>query len=123
MKLKTLQPRIKTLNTFRVKPLKRNANRVTGRRLQATRLAVYSRDGGRCCLCGCVVALPNTQMDHRLALQFGGVDESSNLWTLCIPCHDTKTSIERRTSQPLPEAMEAPEPRPVESNPNRFNIA
>ncbi|MFO3698909.1 HNH endonuclease signature motif containing protein [Enterobacter huaxiensis] len=56
-------------------------------------------------------------MDHRIALQFGGGNEISNLWTLCKPCHFSKTATERRNGQPDGRALaveiptDEPDPR------------
>lgn len=32
------------------------------------------------------------ELDHKIPLQRGGTDEESNLWALCLPCHDGKTN-------------------------------
>lgn len=122
-KLTTLKPRLTTMNTFRVKPMASSDNRVTGRERVRLKRMVYQRDGGRCCLCNRIVSLGSSEMDHRIALQFGGDNESVNLWTLCRSCHDQKSLYEVRYLQPLPAAEEAPAPLPIDTQPNRFNMA
>jgi 5-methylcytosine-specific restriction endonuclease McrA len=37
----------------------------------------------------------NLEVDHRLPLSYGGNNEISNLWLLCIDCHKAKTTAER----------------------------
>ncbi|EPE4821097.1 HNH endonuclease, partial [Escherichia coli] len=61
-----------------------------------------------CCLCGRVVDLCDSELDHRIALQFGGGNEETNLWTLCTECHRQKSVSETASGMPdptLPEVM------------------
>jgi 5-methylcytosine-specific restriction endonuclease McrA len=52
---------------------------------------------------GQVVA--SAQRDHIVAKQFGGTDDPTNLWFLCVQCHGHKTRIEQTTGrQVVPEA-------------------
>ncbi|MCD5936996.1 HNH endonuclease [Klebsiella pneumoniae] len=97
--------------------------RVNGRARVTLKRNIYFRDDGRCCLCGCVVSLGNSELDHRIALQFGGTNESDNLWTLCIDCHSNKTREELRSNSPLDAALAAPVPRCIDNEKNRFNLA
>ena len=39
---------------------------------------------------------PATQVDHRLAIAFGGTSERSNLAALCAMCHRAKSHRERK---------------------------
>ncbi|RCP29412.1 HNH endonuclease, partial [Escherichia coli] len=89
--LRTLQSRIKTLNTRRVNILKGEQRRVSGSARVSLKRHIWLRDAGQCCLCGCVVDLCDSELDHRIALQFGGGNEETNLWTLCTECHRQKS--------------------------------
>lgn len=35
------------------------------------------------------------EVDHIIALEFGGTDDDENLQSLCIPCHERKTALDR----------------------------
>ncbi len=65
---------------------------------EATRLAVYERDEGRCCGCG----QPGTEIDHRS----GNSSDMLNLQLLCDSCHNKKTvaSFVKITKDSHPEA-------------------
>ncbi|MCM4655534.1 HNH endonuclease, partial [Escherichia coli] len=55
-----------------------------------------------------VVDLCDSELDHRIALQFGGGNEETNLWTLCTECHRQKSVSETASGMPdptLPEVM------------------
>jgi group II intron reverse transcriptase/maturase len=64
------------------------------------RKLVIERDGGRCCMCGKPITLATCEVDHRRAVRFfkRPVDANflDNLWTLCIPCHQEKTEMDRQ---------------------------
>ncbi|SFB96423.1 5-methylcytosine-specific restriction enzyme A [Polaromonas sp. OV174] len=70
--------------------------RITGRRLQAMRAALFDR----CPLCvacdakGFVVAA--TQRDHIKPLSEGGLDDDSNVQGLCDACHEEKSQAEAK---------------------------
>lgn len=104
-KLKTLQPRLKAIDTRRIKPVYGEQRRVSGSARVSLKRRVYVRDGGNCCMCGRVVGLYDSELDHRIALQFGGSNDESNLWTLCIECHADKSAREMASGQPDTEAM------------------
>jgi len=99
-RLKTLQPRLKAIDTRRLKPVYSEDRRISGSARVSLKRRIYVRDGGHCCLCDRVVDLCDSELDHRIALQFGGSNEESNLWTLCIGCHTGKSSREARDNQP-----------------------
>lgn len=109
-KLKTLQPRLKAIDTRRIKPVYGEHRRVSGSARVGLKRRIYVRDGGHCCMCRRVVDLHDSELDHRVALQFGGDNEEANLWTLCIDCHSKKSAREAATGQPDREAMEHPVP-------------
>ena len=51
------------------------------------RLRILDRDGWRCVLCG---AASRLEVDHRVPLQDGGLEEDENLRALCRSCHIEK---------------------------------
>ena len=58
---------------------------LSGSRWEATRLAVFDRDGWRCWTCGAPGALEG---HHREALADGGAEyDLDNVVTLCRSCH------------------------------------
>ncbi|EMJ9286696.1 HNH endonuclease [Klebsiella michiganensis] len=104
-RLKTLQPRLKAIDTRRINPVFGEQRRVSGSARVSLKRRIYARDGGHCCMCGRVVDLHDSELDHRVALQFGGDNGEHNLWTLCIECHSAKSSREASTGQPDVEAL------------------
>lgn len=70
--------------------------RITGRRLQGLRTALFARDPlcvecrrhGR--------ATPATERDHIVPLSDGGPDDSTNEQGLCAPCHEAKSKAESK---------------------------
>ncbi|WP_455424913.1 HNH endonuclease [Dryocola sp. LX212] len=104
-KLTTLQPRLKAIETRRLKPVYGEHRRISGSARVGMKRRVYKRDGGHCCMCKRVVDLYDSQLDHRVALQFGGNNDETNLWTICTECHTAKSAREASTGQPDEEAM------------------
>ncbi|ACI35603.1 HNH endonuclease [Escherichia coli] len=104
--LRTLPGRIKTLNTRRVNILKGEQRRVSGSARVSLKRHIWLRDAGQCCLCGRVVDLCDSELDHRIALQFGGGNEETNLWTLCTECHRQKSAREAAGGMPDPTLPE-----------------
>ncbi|HAH3691469.1 TPA: HNH endonuclease [Escherichia coli] len=104
--LRTLPGRIKTLNTQRINVLKGEQRRVSGSARVSLKRRIWRRDAGHCCLCGCVVDLCDSELDHRIALQFGGGNEEMNLWTLCTECHRQKSVSETASGMPDPTLPE-----------------
>ena len=74
----------------KAKPTKR----ITGRRLQAMREALFQREP----LCQHCKARgfykPATQRDHIVPLAEGGADDASNEQALCDDCHREKSQVE-----------------------------
>ena len=65
--------------------------RITGRKLQARRLRVWSRDP-HCTDCGELTSYPHGfELDHDVALVNGGSDTEANCKVRCLPCHEAKT--------------------------------
>ncbi len=65
--LRTLPGRIKTLNTRRVNVLKGEQRRVSGSARFPSSVIFWLRDAGQCCLCGRVVDLCDSELEHRIA--------------------------------------------------------
>lgn len=88
--LKTLQTQLKTLQ-----PVRPGATaRTRGRAWQDTRARILQRDAFTCASCGRVHL--SHQVDHVTPLHKGGSNDDSNLQTLCVQCHQVKTSKEAR---------------------------
>ncbi|MDM2931998.1 HNH endonuclease [Citrobacter sp. Cu233] len=104
-RLKTLQPRLKAIDTRRIKPVYGENRRISGSARVGLKRRIYIRDGGHCCMCSRIVDLHDSELDHRVALQFGGDNDESNLWTLCIDCHSGKSAREASTGRPDGEAL------------------
>jgi 5-methylcytosine-specific restriction enzyme A len=70
------------------------AKRITGRRLQALRTALF-RENPLCVLCQAEgrVTLA-TQRDHIKPLAEGGTDTEDNVEGLCEACHEAKSQAE-----------------------------
>jgi 5-methylcytosine-specific restriction endonuclease McrA len=58
--------------------------------------------------CGeCKIALtPYFQIDHIIALQFGGTDDGSNLMALCCECHAKKSIAENKYRKQIQDAIQ-----------------
>ena len=97
MKLRTLAPRIATLQP-RVRtlpaPSKANGHRITGRALGELRKRIWLRDRGICAECG-LPCLGEYEVDHRIPLEQGGTHDDANLAIVHIDCHQAKTKRER----------------------------
>lgn len=73
---------------------KEQAKRITGRKLQALRLRIWSADP-YCAMCGKLTDYPGGfELDHRVALTNGGTNEDSNLQVLDHACHEIKTAAD-----------------------------
>lgn len=105
-KLTTLQPRLKVIDTRKIKPVTGEIRRISGNTRLALKRRLYGRDGGRCCMCARVVDLDESELDHRVALQFGGSNDESNMWTLCTGCHRAKSAREAASHAPDDVAMQ-----------------
>ncbi len=105
-KLRMHKSAMKMAQTQVVKVLAVADRRITGRRLQARRLAVWKRDPA-CSVCGRVVDYPKGfELDHKVPLFMGGEDIEANCQVLCVRieviegrriktgCHASKTAKE-----------------------------
>jgi 5-methylcytosine-specific restriction enzyme A len=96
-RLTMLKPRIATLNTGRVAPLKtRSASlRWSGRKLQEWRERILAREP-LCRHCNEVGRTTiATEVDHIVPLEDRGTYEDSNAQPLCGDCHKAKTAKDR----------------------------
>jgi group II intron reverse transcriptase/maturase len=71
------------------------------------RLQVLERDRYRCQICGQGALTQSTaQMDHRRPMRRFklpvNANRLENLWTLCIPCHKTKTKTDQQAESLVP---------------------
>ncbi|MEE3636603.1 HNH endonuclease signature motif containing protein [Pseudomonas sp. AL 58] len=105
-KLKMLRPPLKMAASQIAKVQVVADRRITGRRLQARRLAVWQQDP-TCAACGRVVDYPGGfELDHKVPLFMGGEDVEANCQVLCVRfelidgyrikvgCHASKTARE-----------------------------
>lgn len=104
-KLTTLKPRLKVINTSRIKPVYGEQRRISGSARVGLKRRIWVRDGAHCCMCCRAVDLHESELDHRVALQFGGDNSERNLWTLCTECHARKSAREAAGGQPDEEAL------------------
>ncbi len=99
-KLQTLKPKLKTLNTNKLRVLEAKAGatpRIRGDTWMATRRRILLRDKFACQSCG-IVRMDN-EVDHRIPLEQGGSNDDGNLQTLCggpDGCHTKKTADEAK---------------------------
>ena len=56
------------------------------------RATIHRENGGVCQVCGSEGPL---EVEHRRGLQNGGGNERENLGSLCIPCHNAKTAMDK----------------------------
>src|SRR5262249_43328694 len=89
MKLASLKPRVSKIGLGRAAAL--IPPRMTGRRL-VSRNRDFLATHPLCAACRMKVA---TEVDHRVPLHLGGLDEESNLQGLCHDCHAEKTTAEQ----------------------------
>ncbi|WP_312994214.1 HNH endonuclease signature motif containing protein [Achromobacter animicus] len=100
MPIKTLKPRIAVAGSRLATAPTLSAKRMTGRKLQARRLRVWSADP-HCANCRTLTIYPHGfELDHKVSLFDGGEDSDANAQVLCVVrdaqgrktgCHDLKT--------------------------------
>jgi 5-methylcytosine-specific restriction endonuclease McrA len=67
---------------------------ITGRGLQAARMALYVQQNGNCATCGAMTTLAGMVRDHIIPLAEAGPDVLSNTQGLCHACSEAKTKTE-----------------------------
>lgn len=104
MRLKTLKPDLRTLNTQVARSLsvQETTPRPAGRGWQETRRRIQVRDDSVCADCGLIWRLDTDHVDHEvprwkaplIGMAPGEVDADTNLRLRCLSCHDKKTKAE-----------------------------
>lgn len=97
--MKTLKPKLQSINTAKLKTLEAKAGstpREHGRAWMAKRQQVALAYGYRCACCGEAWVSSRDQIDHIKPLEQGGSNDKSNLQPLCNDCHNEKTKQEAR---------------------------
>lgn len=90
-RLRAVQSKVKPLASRLRAPTTASEQRMTGRRLQARRLRIWSKDP-HCADCGNLTRYPDGfELDHEVALVNGGTDTDDNCKVRCLPCHEAKT--------------------------------
>lgn len=95
MSLKTLKPRLATINTNRIKTLDTKAGatpRIRGSKWMKERQTVLVAGLFTCVDCGLVSA--SNEVDHDTPLEQGGKNEQGNYRIRCVECHKAKTARE-----------------------------
>lgn len=98
MKLKTLKPRLATVNIQRVQGLE-PPPRPRGTTWMNTRRRIALAYGYKCAGCGLLWQAHKDQIDHKIPRALGGSDADDNLQPLCDKCHTAKTSQEAGMTQ------------------------
>ena len=97
MKLQTLKPKLKAIDTRAVKVLEAKAGtteRIRGRTWMATRQRIAKHYNYTCVDCGLIWRSHIDQIDHDTPLEQGGSNDDSNLKPRCNSCHAIKTASE-----------------------------
>lgn len=84
-RLRTIQPRITTMARQTMAKVPAVADRrITGRRLQQRRKAIWTQNP-TCSACGRIVLYPHGfELDHKIPLFMGGEDVEDNCQVLCV---------------------------------------
>jgi 5-methylcytosine-specific restriction protein A len=90
--MKTLKPRIATIDTRRGSPVA--VDRIRGWQLHKIRQRIMKRDDYTCQMCGRVTV--DGEVDHVVPLAVGGGNNMENLQYLCKPCHKLKSDKEEK---------------------------
>lgn len=86
-----VHPKINSLKHDLAKFTKKIPKRKLSRSM---RIELAYRQEYKCRMCS-ILLPPDFEVDHILALEDGGEDIASNLQCLCVPCHKTKTRLNR----------------------------
>jgi 5-methylcytosine-specific restriction protein A len=100
MPLKTLKPRLATLDTRRVSTFTLHQQRgLSTARWQRTRARILTRDNGVCVCEDCRQAgrlRAAHEVDHIVPVWAGGSEDDSNLQSINRECHNLKTAREAK---------------------------
>lgn len=108
-RLTTIKPRLQEAKGRQLQQLPTTkSRRLTGRKLQERRLAVWARNP-TCAMCGKLCDFPaGFELDHTMPLFLGGEETEANCQVLCVRyetingqlvkvgCHAEKTAAEAR---------------------------
>lgn len=103
MKLQTLKPKLKAIDTRTIKVLEAKAGttpRIYGDTWGKIRQRIAKQHNYTCAHCGLIWRSHIDQIDHIKPLEQGGSNNDSNLQPLCNQCHKVKTASERK-NQPV----------------------
>ena len=106
LKLAQLSEKVEELNA-RCKTIdgKRISQKSTRKPTKQIRIDVYNKQNKQCNMCK--VELNDVwQLDHCVALQFGGEDNIENLQALCCQCHATKSIQENKKRKEIKDAIQ-----------------
>lgn len=92
MTLKTLKPKITTIETRRGAPVA--PERIRGYALTKIRERIGLRDLYTCRMCGRVTA--HGEVDHVTPLHLGGQETDENRQWCCVSCHRLKSDQEEK---------------------------
>jgi 5-methylcytosine-specific restriction protein A len=67
---------------------------------------VICKQNSKCNTCTKSLTEYNTNIDHKIGVQFGGTNDMDNLQALCVECHSEKTIKERRNCKKIRNAIE-----------------
>ena len=67
---------------------------------------VICKQNRQCNACTKPLTEYNTNIDHKIGVQFGGTNDMDNLQALCVECHSEKTIKERRNCKKIRNAIE-----------------
>lgn len=103
---------------------------LSGRRVRwhsPVRQFLARRDGGACAVCGGDLREGDVHIDHVVPLALHGPHAVDNLQLLCVPCHDAKTTEDRRriraASEPPPDGVPILWTFPYEGGPVTVDVA
>lgn len=99
MRLQTLKPKLKAIDTRTIKVLEAKAGatpRIYGDTWGKIRQRIAKQHNYRCAQCGLIWRSHIDQIDHIIPLEQGGSNDDANLQPLCDGCHKVKTLAERK---------------------------
>lgn len=105
LKLAQLSEKVEELNArCKIIEDKRITNKNIRKPTKQIRIYVYNKQNKQCNICK--VELNDVwQLDHCVALQFGGDDNIENLQALCCQCHATKSIQENKKRKEIKDAI------------------
>ena len=96
--IKQLKDKIAEINTIRFNK-RRGINK-------HVRKEVICKQNSQCNTCSKPLTEYNTNVDHKIGVQFGGTNDEDNLQALCVECHSEKTIKERRNRKRIHDAIQ-----------------